>query len=72
MKRTRHTLIMAEIIGFFLIIVGVLGLLTGRKVFVIISIMLFGFVIASAALFAVFATLAVKEHKNKIAANKKK
>jgi len=65
MKRTKHTLITAEIIGFFLIIIGVLGLLTGRRVFTIISMILFGMVLVSAAMFAVFAILAVKKHKGK-------
>ncbi len=65
MKRTKHTLITAEIIGFFLIIVGVLGLMTGRRVFVIISGILFFMVVLSAALFAIFATIAVKDHKKK-------
>ncbi|MBN1544313.1 hypothetical protein JW898_02510 [Candidatus Woesearchaeota archaeon] len=63
MKRTRHTLITAEILGFFMIIIGVLGLMTGRRVFTIAAIMLFCLILAVAAMFAVFAATSVKEHK---------
>ena len=62
-NKTRHTLITAEILGFFLIIIGVLGILTERPVFRIAAFVLFFMIIVVAAIFAVFATLAVKEHK---------
>ena len=60
-KRTKHTLITAELLGFFLIIVGVLGILTGKKVYLLISIGLFSMIVIAAALFAVFAIMAVKK-----------
>ncbi len=62
-QKTKHTLITAEILGFFLIIIGVLGLLTGRQVFITAAGVLFFLIMIVATLFAVFATLAVKEHK---------
>ncbi len=63
MKRTKHTLITAEILGFFLIIVALLALMTGRQSFMIGAYVLFTLIVAVAALFAVFATLAVKEKR---------
>ncbi|MBW2971397.1 hypothetical protein KY359_00020 [Candidatus Woesearchaeota archaeon] len=63
MKRTKHTLITAEILGFFMIIIGVLGILTGRRVFTIAAFVLFGLIVIIAAMFAVFAVTAVKRHK---------
>jgi len=65
MKRTKHTLITAEILGFFLILIGVLALLTGRRVFTIAAIVLFSLIVLVAAIFAVFFTLAVKQEKGK-------
>lgn len=62
-RKTRHTLITAEIMGFFLIVIAILSLLTNRPVFRIAAMALFGLIIIVAAIFAVFATLAVKEHK---------
>ena len=62
-RKTRHTLITAEIMGFFLIIISILCLLTNRPVFRIAAMVLFSMIIIVAAIFAVFATLAVKEHK---------
>jgi membrane protein implicated in regulation of membrane protease activity len=63
--KARHTLITAEILGFFLIIIGVLAMLTGRRVFTIAAIVLFALIVLVAAIFAVFFTLAVKEEKKK-------
>ncbi len=62
-EKARHTLITAEILGFFLIIIGVLGILTERKVFIIAAAVLFFMIILIAAMFAFFATLAVKQAK---------
>jgi membrane protein implicated in regulation of membrane protease activity len=64
-EKSRQTLITAEILGFFLIIIAVLALLTGRRVFTIAAIVLFALIILVAALFAVFFTLAVKQEKGK-------
>jgi membrane protein implicated in regulation of membrane protease activity len=65
-EKSRQTLITAEILGFFLIIIAVLALLTGRRVFTIAAVVLFSLIILVAALFAVFFTLAVKQEKTKI------
>lgn len=61
--KARHTLITAEILGFFLIIVGLLGILTNRRVFIIAVVVLFTMIVVVAAIFAVFFTLAVKQEK---------
>ena len=61
--KTRHTLITAEILGFFLIIIGILGILTQRPVFIKAAAVLFFLIVVVSFLFAVFATLAVKEHR---------
>jgi len=63
MKKTRHTLITAEILGFFLVIVGVLAILTDRPIFQTIAFVIFFMIVVVAAMFAVFATMAVKESK---------
>ncbi|MBW2967828.1 hypothetical protein KY362_05060 [Candidatus Woesearchaeota archaeon] len=60
-KRTKHTLITAELLGFFLIIVGVLGILTGKRIYVLLSVGLFALIVIAAALFAIFAIFAVKK-----------
>jgi glucan phosphoethanolaminetransferase (alkaline phosphatase superfamily) len=64
-EKSRQTLITAEILGFFLIIIAVLALLTGRRVFIIAAMVLFSLIILVAALFAVFFTLAVRQEKGK-------
>jgi hypothetical protein len=63
--KARHTLITAEILGFFLIIISVLAMLTGRRVFTIAAIVLFALIVLVAAIFAVFFTLAVKQENTK-------
>lgn len=62
-RKTRHTLITAEIMGFFLIVIAVLALLTNRPVFRISAYIIFSMIVLAAGAFAVFAVLAVKEHK---------
>jgi len=71
-EKSRQTLITAEILGFFLIIIAVLALTTGRRVFTIAAVVLFSLIILVAALFAVFFTLAVKQEKGKAAQHKRK
>ena len=71
-RKSRHTLITAEILGFFLIIIALLGILTGRQVFIMASYFIFALVLVAAAMFAIFATLAVKEHKGTWKRKKKK
>ncbi|MFH1668994.1 MAG: hypothetical protein ABIA62_03640 [Candidatus Woesearchaeota archaeon] len=71
-QKTKHTLITAEILGFFLIIIGILGILTGRPVFIKAAAVLFFLIVVVAFLFAVFATLAVKEHRGTWKPKKKK
>lgn len=62
--KTKHTLITAEIMGFFLIIIAVLALLTDRPVFRIAAYTIFGMILLAAMAFAVFSVLAVKEHSS--------
>jgi multisubunit Na+/H+ antiporter MnhG subunit len=62
-QKAKHTLITAEILGFFLIIIGVLAILTNRQVFMIAAYVLFFMIVVVAAIFATFMTLAVKEEK---------
>ena len=71
-EKSRQTLITAEILGFFLILIAVLALLTGRRVFTIAAVVLFSLIILVAALFAVFFTLAVEQEKGKAAQHKRK
>jgi hypothetical protein len=59
-NRTRYTLITAEILGFFLIVIGLLGMITQRRVFFIMFFALFFMIIVVIAIFVVFLTLAVK------------
>jgi hypothetical protein len=70
--RTRHTLITAEILGFFMIMVGLLAILTNRQVFIIAASVLFGIIVLVAAMFAVFATLAVRQGNSAANTRKKK
>ena len=60
MKRTKHTLITAEILGFFLIIIALLGIITGRRVFVVAGFTLFLFIVVVTGLFIGFLVVAVK------------
>jgi membrane protein implicated in regulation of membrane protease activity len=62
-KKTRYTLITAEILGFFLIIIGILGMVTQMRVFFVAFFILFFMIIIVIAIFAVLLTLAVKEVK---------
>ncbi len=62
-RKARHTLITAEIMGFFLIVIAVLALLTNRPVFRIAAYIIFGMIVLAAGAFAVFSVLAVKEHR---------
>ncbi|MFC1741603.1 hypothetical protein ACFL3V_03645 [Nanoarchaeota archaeon] len=62
-RKSRQTLITAEIMGFFLIIIALLGILTDRPVFRTLAIIIFVMIVVAAAAFAVFATLAVKEER---------
>jgi len=64
-EKARHTLITAEIMGFFLIVIAILGILTDRRVFIIAAVVIFSMIILVAALFAVFAMLAVKEERKR-------
>jgi hypothetical protein len=64
-NKTKQTLITAEILGFFLIVIGLLGILTNRRVFMIAFFVLFFLIIVVMALFVTFLTLAVKEHRGK-------
>jgi hypothetical protein len=64
-ERTRHTLITAEILGFFLIVVGLLGILTNRRVFIIAAAVLFFLIVIVTAIFVVFFTIAVKQEKGR-------
>lgn len=63
MKRTKHTLITAEILGFFLIIIALLGIITGRRVFVVAGFTLFLFIVLVTGLFVAFLLIAVKGDK---------
>ena len=65
MKRTKHTLITAEILGFFLIIIALLGIITGRRVFVVAGFTLFLFIVVVTGLFIGFLVIAVKGKKRK-------
>ncbi|MBW2965155.1 hypothetical protein KY363_06880 [Candidatus Woesearchaeota archaeon] len=62
-NRTKQMLITAEILGFFLIVVGLLGIITNRKIFLTLFFVLFFLIICVVALFVTFLTLAVKEHR---------
>jgi positive regulator of sigma E activity len=63
LSKTKQVLITAEIIGFFLIVTAVLGMITGRRVFIVAVWILFFMIVLLVAAFAVFATLAVKQEK---------
>ena len=71
-RKTKHTLITAEIMGFFLIVIGILGIMTNRRVFIVAAAVLFGMIVLVSAMFAVFATLAVKEERRRRVGRKKK
>lgn len=62
-KKSRQALIIAEIIGFFMILMGVLSLMTKNPLFSKIFYMLFFMTIVAATLFVIFLILAVKQHK---------
>ena len=62
-RKTRHTLITAEIMGFFLIVIAILALLTNRAVFRIIAYIIFSMILIAAIAFSIFSILAVKEHE---------
>lgn len=64
-EKARHTLITAEIMGFFLIIIAILGILTNMRVFIIAAVVIFSLIILVAALFVVFAMRAVKEERKR-------
>jgi len=64
-NKTRYTLITAEILGFFLIIIGILGMVTKMPIFLTAFYILFFMVIVVAAIFASFMTLAVKQRNRK-------
>lgn len=57
-------LITAEILGFFLIVVGLLGIMTNRRVFLVAFFVLLFMIVIVIALFVTFLTLAVKGHKS--------
>ena len=62
-SKTKQMMITAEILGFFLIIVGLLGVMTNRRVFLVAFFVLFFLIIVVIALFVTFLTLAVKGHR---------
>lgn len=62
-KRSRHMLILAEIIGFFMILMGVLALITRNSLFSKVFFVLFLMAILAAVMFVIFLVLAIKQHK---------
>lgn len=64
-KKSKQTLILAEIIGAFMILMGILSLITKNDLFSKIFYTLFFMTIIAAVLFVFFLFMAVREHKLK-------
>ncbi len=62
-KKTKQMLITAEILGFFLIVLGVMGIISNSRIYLTAFFIVFFLIICVVALFVIFMILAVKEHR---------